>query len=173
MFFKKHLICLPSITKSQFLLTGSGTTITYGASNTKFSLKRFNYFKIIWNFFNSKKFPKKCQKIQKRKKKKHRTNSDMTPDSLTEKPRISQFIAKFLLKQQSISQIRHCLTWHIQIWNYFFLSKETKVFQWFSKSKFLNFMTKVNPNNGNDTTSDIFLRDIFKSDVIYFFGKKY
>ena len=54
-------------------------------------------------------------KNTKKKEKKTRTNSDMTPDSLTEKPRISQFIAKFLLKQQSISQIRHCLTWHIQI----------------------------------------------------------
>ena len=51
-------------------------------------------------------------KIQIRKKKKG-TNSDMTPDSLTEKSRISQLIAKFLLKQQSLSQITHCLTWHI------------------------------------------------------------
>ena len=25
------------------------------------------------------------------------------------------------------------------------------VFQWFSKSKFLSFMTKVNRNNGNET----------------------
>ena len=28
-------------------------------------------------------------------------------------------------------------------------------------------MTKVNPNNGNDTKSDIFPRDIFKSDIIH------
>ena len=27
-------------------------------------------------------------------------------------------------------------------------------------------MTKVNPNNGNGTKSDIFPRDIFKSDII-------
>ena len=31
----------------------------------------------------------------------------------------------------------------------FFLSKYIKAFQWLSKSEFLNFMTKVNPNNGN------------------------
>ena len=30
-------------------------------------------------------------------------------------------------------------------------------------------MAKVNPNNKNETKSDIFPWDIFKSDVIYFF----
>ena len=34
-------------------------------------------------------------------------------------------------------------------------------------------MTKVNPNNGNETKSDIFPWDIFKSGNIYFFIKKY
>ena len=34
-----------------------------------------------------------------------------------------------------------------------FLSKNIKVFQWLSKSKFYSFM---NPNNGNQTKSDIF-----------------
>ena len=34
-------------------------------------------------------------------------------------------------------------------------------------------MTKVKPNNGNETKSDIFPWDIFKSDVISFFIKKY
>ena len=28
-------------------------------------------------------------------------------------------------------------------------------------------MTKVNPTNGNETKSDIFLREIFKSDIIF------
>ena len=37
-----------------------------------------------------------------------------------------------------------------------FFIKTYKVFQWLSKSKFLNFMTKVNPNHGNETKSDIF-----------------
>ena len=32
-------------------------------------------------------------------------------------------------------------------------------------------MTKVNANNGNDTKSDIFPRDIFKSDTIFFLSK--
>ena len=30
-------------------------------------------------------------------------------------------------------------------------------------------MTKVNPNNGNETKSDIFPWDIFKSETIYMF----
>ena len=34
-------------------------------------------------------------------------------------------------------------------------------------------MTKVNPNNGNEIKSDIFPWDIFKSDVMPFFVKKY
>ena len=34
-------------------------------------------------------------------------------------------------------------------------------------------MTKVNANNGNETKSDIFPWDIFKSDVIYFLIEKY
>ena len=35
------------------------------------------------------------------------------------------------------------------------LSKNIEIFQLFSKSEFCNFMTKVNPNNGNATKSDI------------------
>ena len=46
------------------------------------------------------------------------------------------------------------------------LSKNIKKFQ-LSKSKFLSFMTNVNPNNGNEIKSDIFPWDIFKSDVIF------
>ena len=59
------------------------------------------------------------------------------------KIRISQLIGKILLKQWSLNQIRHCLTGHNKIWHHFFI----KAFQWTSKSKFLNFMIKVNPNN--------------------------
>ena len=50
---------------------------------------------------------------------------------------------------------------------YLFLSKNIPVLQWISKSKFLSFMTKVNPNNGNETKSEIFPWDIFKSDIIF------
>ena len=32
-------------------------------------------------------------------------------------------------------------------------------------------MTKVNPNNGNETKSDIFSWSIFKSDAIFFLSK--
>ena len=39
---------------------------------------------------------------------------------------------------------------------YRILSKHIKMFQWLSKSEFLSFMTKVNPNNGIETKSDIF-----------------
>ena len=34
-------------------------------------------------------------------------------------------------------------------------------------------MTKVKPNNANETKSDIFSWDTFKSDTISFFIKKY
>ena len=34
-------------------------------------------------------------------------------------------------------------------------------------------MTKVNPNNGNETKSNMFTKVIFKSDTISFFIKKY
>ena len=39
------------------------------------------------------------------------------------------------------------------------------------KIKFLSFMTKVNPTDGNETKSDIFSWDIFKSDTISFIKK--
>lgn len=35
------------------------------------------------------------------------------------------------------------------------------------KSKFLSFVNKVNPNNGNDTKPDVFKQDIFKSDMFF------
>ena len=34
-----------------------------------------------------------------------------------------------------------------------------------SKIEILSFVTKVNPNNGNETKSDIFSSDIFKPDT--------
>ena len=34
-------------------------------------------------------------------------------------------------------------------------------------------MTKVNPKNENETKSDIFSQDMFKSDIISFFIKNY
>ena len=49
-----------------------------------------------------------------------------------------------------------------------FLTNYVKVLQWLLKLKFLNFTTKVNTNNGNETKWDIFPWDIFKSDTIAF-----
>ena len=75
------------------------------------------------------------------------------------KIRISQLIAKILLKQRNLNQIRHCFTGHIQIWLNFF--------DQISESKFLSFVTKVNSNNENETKPDIFSWDIFKTDIIF------
>ena len=49
----------------------------------------------------------------------------------------------------------------------YFLSEKIQVFQGFSKSKFPSFMTTVNPNNGNETKSDIFPWAILKFDIIF------
>ena len=37
----------------------------------------------------------------------------------------------------------------------YFLSKNIEVIKWLSKSKFLSFITEGNPNNRNETKSDI------------------
>ena len=55
--------------------------------------------------------------------------------------------------------MEHFLTGHKQILT--FLSKNIKVFQCVLKPKFLSFMTKVKPNNGDEAKSDIFPYDIF------------
>ena len=53
-----------------------------------------------------------------------------------------------------------------------FLSKDSKVLQWPSKSKFLGFMTKVNPSNGNETKIYIFPWDFCKSNKHHIFFVK-
>ena len=75
------------------------------------------------------------------------------------KIRISQLNSKIFLKQQSLVQIRHCLT--RLYWTRLFLSKCIKVSLWPSKSKFLSFMTKVNPNNENETISNVWRHTSF------------
>ena len=75
-------------------------------------------------------------------------------------------MSKFVSLQWKWNKFRHFFMGHIQIWH-LFLSKRIKVFQWLSKPQFLNCMTKVNPNHRNETKSDIFPWDIFKSDVIF------
>ena len=55
---------------------------------------------------------------------------------------------------------------------YLFLSKIIEVFQRLSKSKFLSFMTKVNPNSGNETKSDIF-QGTYSNLTLFLFVVKY
>ena len=52
-----------------------------------------------------------------------------------------------------------------------FWSKNIKVFQWLWKLKFLSFMTKVNPSNGNETKSDIFY-EAFSNLTLFFITRK-
>ena len=89
---------------------------------------------------------------------------------------ISQIIARILLKQQNLNQIKHVHCIDIDIYMYFyfysfffFWSQNVIAFQWLSK--FFSFVTKVNPSNGNETKSDIFRWDILKSDAIFFYQK--
>ena len=49
---------------------------------------------------------------------------------------------------------------HIQVRHHIFFIENSTIFQWLSKLKFLSFITKVNPNNGNGTKSDIIQWDI-------------
>ena len=75
-------------------------------------------------------------------------------------------------KQRKWIKIRHFSMGHIQIWHHVFLYQEIlKYFNDFLKLNFLSFMTKVNPSNGNESKSDIFPWDIFKSDSMSFLSK--
>ena len=88
------------------------------------------------------------------------------------KIRISQIIIKILLSVNNEAETRSDTIWQdISNMTSFFLSRNIKVFPWPSKSKFLSFMTKVNPSNGNETKLDIFSWDIFKTDTLSFLSK--
>ena len=54
-----------------------------------------------------------------------------------------------------------------------FYQKVLKYFNDLLRLKSLGFMTKVKPINGNETKSDFFRWDIFRSDTISFFIKNY
>ena len=82
---------------------------------------------------------------------------------------VFQIIVKIELKQRSLNKIN-------TVWQATFKADiifSPKIFQNLSKSKFLSFMIKVNPNSENVTKSVIFVWGIFKSDVVFFFIKKY
>ena len=85
---------------------------------------------------------------------------------MTFKIGISQLYDQSEPKNWKWNKTRHFSKGNIQIWHHF-LSKHIKVFQWVLKLTFLNFMTKVNPKNGNEIKSDIFPWDIFKSGIIF------
>ena len=68
--------------------------------------------------------------------------------------------------------MKHFSMEHSNLNSHRFLSKKRhqqkiKVFEWLLKSRFLSFTTKVNQSNRNETKSDIFSLDIFKSDIIF------
>ena len=74
------------------------------------------------------------------KTKKTRTNFDLTTDysiekyltvSIKFKIPIFKLIAKILLKQQILNQIRHCFGRYIQMWHYIFYQKLLKYFNYF------------------------------------------
>ena len=69
------------------------------------------------------------------------------------------FFFSFMSKVQTMEMKQNQIFFHGTYSNltHLLLSKNIKVFQRFSNSKFLSFMTtEVNPNNGNETKSDIF-----------------
>ena len=55
--------------------------------------------------------------------------------------------------------------------SYLFFIKNYSSISMTFKIKFLSFMTKVNPNNGNEIKPDIFSWDIFKSDISFHWSK--
>ena len=103
---------------------------------------------------------------------------------ITEKAQVTYFVQNKLVKITLLSHrngawlccychhfcsLNFCSLFHgtcSNLTTYLFLLKNIKVFQWLLKWKLLSFMTKVNLNNGNETKSDVFLWDIFKSDII-------
>ena len=56
---------------------------------------------------------------------------------------------------------------HANLTSIFLDKKNLKLFNGFQNHNFVSFMTKVNPNNGNETKLDIFSWNIFKSDIIF------
>ena len=118
------------------------------------------------------------------------TKSDIFPRDIFKSDTISFFIKKILkyfndfqnqnfsvlwLKWTQTMEMKQNQTFfhgtYSNLTPYLFLLKNIKIFQWLSKSKFLSFMTKVNPNNGIETKSDIFPWNIIKSDI-FFIGRK-
>ena len=135
-FLKKTLIyswcLLPSITKkiiSYSLIPGEQPFITPQIQNFQESISI--YLEIIRNLFNSKLYQKLCQKMPKNTNQAKKPGQIWSDNRLIEKYEtisikvkihISQLIAKTLLKQRSLNQIRHCLAGH-HFWHHFLIKK--------------------------------------------------
>ena len=119
-------------------------------------LKYFNVFQnrnfsILWLKWTQKMKMKQNQTFF------HGTFSNLTPFyiktyksiSVTSKIEISQFYDFLWLKWTQTMEMKQNQTFFYGTYSnlspYLFLPKYIEVFQWLSKSKFLNFMTKVNP----------------------------
>ena len=119
-------------------------------------LKYFNVFQnrnfsILWLKWTQKMKMKQNQTFF------HGTFSNLTPFyiktyksiSITSKIEISQFCDFLWLKWTQTMEMKQNQTFFYGTYSnlspYLFLSKYIEVFQWLSKSKFLNFMPKVNP----------------------------
>ena len=97
--------------------------------------------------------------------KKSGTNFDLTADSLIENIKLFQTSLKNVLLTflpiLTLNNVKSDTIWlNIFKPGNIFLSKNLfcqKGFQWLSNSKFFSLMTKVNPSNGNETKSDVFL----------------
>ena len=66
-----------------------------------------------------------------------------------------------------MKQIRHFSMGHIQIRHHIFIIKKYSSTSMTLKLKFFSFMTAANPNNGNETKSDIISWDLFKFDIVF------
>ena len=53
------------------------------------------------------------------------------------------------------------------LWHHLFLLKKYSIISMTFKIKISQFLTTLNPNNRNETKSDIFSWEIFKSDIIF------
>ena len=113
-------------------------------------MKVFQYIlKSLETFLIRSLFPSNAKNANKTKK--TRTNFDLITDSLIEKYQTISIKFKigflYLLPKLYLNNEVDNLKGHTQIWHISF-DKKVQIFQWLSKSKFLSFMTKVNPKSG-------------------------
>ena len=90
---------------------------------------------------------------------------------MTFKIEISSVFNESESKQWKSNKIRYFS--NSSLTSYLFLSKNIKVFQWLSKSEFLSFVTKVNPNNENENeTNQTFFHETYSNLTSFFISHK-